>query len=69
MDAIMHVYALGITTMCIELSVIEMLYPLFIELQGRYTPLHYASENGHEKIVEQLLKAGASLSAGAEVSR
>ena len=59
---IMNVYALGITSMCIELSdIIEMLYPLFIDMQVGYTPLHYASKNGDEKIVEQLLKAGASL--------
>ena len=57
---IMNVYSLGITSMCIELSVIEMLYPLFIDMQWKCTPLHYASMNGHEKIVEQLLKAGAS---------
>ena len=49
---IMNVYALGITSMCIELSVIEMLYPLFIDMQNGYTPLHYAFENGHEKIIE-----------------
>ena len=60
---IMNVYALGITSMCIELSVIEMLYPLFIDMQNGYTPLHYAFENGHEKIIELLLKADASHSA------
>ena len=65
---IMNVYALGITSMCIELNVIEMLYPLFIDMQNGYTPLHYTSKNGHEKIVEQLLKAGASHSAVDEVS-
>ena len=65
---IMNVYALGITSMCIELSVIEMLYPLFIDMQVGYTPLHYASKNGDEKIVEQLLKAGANCSAVNEVS-
>ena len=64
----MNVYALGITSMCIELSVIEKLYPLLIDIQGRYIPLHYASENGHEKIVEQLLKAGANHSAVDNVS-
>ena len=31
-------------------------------------PLHYASKNGHEKIVEELLKAGASHSAVDKVS-
>ena len=56
----MNVYPLGMTSICIELSVIEMLYPLFIDMQNGYTLLHYASKNGHEKIVEQLLKAGAS---------
>ena len=65
---IMNVYALGITSMCIELCVIEMLYPLFIDMQQRYTPLHYASKNGHEKIVDQLLKAGANHSAVNNVS-
>ena len=65
---IMNVYALGITSMCIELSVIEMLYPLFIDMQRKCTPLHYASKNGHEKIVVQLLKAGASHSAVDRVS-
>ena len=65
---IMNVYALGITSMCIELSVIEKLYPLFIDMQVGYTPLYYASKNGDEKIVEQLLKAGASHSAVDEVS-
>ena len=65
---IIHVYALGITSICIELSVIEKLYPLFIDMQERYTPLHYASENGHEKIVEQLLKSGANHSAVGYVS-
>ena len=59
----MNVYALGITSMCIELSVIERLYPLSIDMQLRYTSLHYASKNGHEKIVEELLKTGASHSA------
>ena len=42
--------------------------PLFIDMQERYTPLHYASMNGHEKIVEQFLKAGAEYSAVNEVS-
>ena len=65
---IMNVYSLGITSMCIELSVIEMSYPLFIDMQDGYTPLHYASKNGDKKIVEQLLKAGASHSAVDEVS-
>ena len=65
---IMNVYALGITSMCIELSVIEMSYPLFIDMQDGYTPLHYSSKNGDEKIVEELLKAGASHSAVDEVS-
>ena len=65
---IMNVYAVGITSMCIELGVIEMLYPLFIDMQDGYTPLHYASKNGHEKIVEQLLKTGASHSAVDRVS-
>ena len=65
---IMNVYALGITSMCIELSVIEKLYPLFIDMQDGYTPLHYASKNGDEKIVEELLKAGVSHSAVDEVS-
>ena len=37
-------------------------------MQGKYTPIHYASENGHEKIVEQLLKAGANHSAVGYVS-
>ena len=37
-------------------------------MQRRYIPLHYASKNGHEKIVEQLLKAGANHSAVNEVS-
>ena len=64
----MNVYALGITSMCIELSVIEKLYPLFIDMQWENTPLHCASENGHEKIVKQLLKAGASHSAVDKVS-
>ena len=42
---IMNVYSLGITSMCIELSdIIEMLYPLIIDMQLRYTPLHYASK-------------------------
>ena len=49
--------------MCIELSVIEKLYPLFIEILRKCTPLNCASINGHKKIVEQLLKAGASHSA------
>ena len=66
---IMNVYSLVITSMCIELSdIIEMSYPLFIDMQDGYTPLHYASKNGHEKIVEQLLKAGASHSAVDKVS-
>ena len=67
-DTIIHVYALGITSICIELSVIEKLYPLSIDMQEGYTPLHYASGNGHEKIVEQLLKAGAYHSAVDKVS-
>ena len=68
-NMIMNVYSLGITSMCIELSdIIEMLYPLIIDMQLRYTPLHYASIYGHEKIVEQLLKAGASHSAVDKVS-
>ena len=37
-------------------------------MQREYTPLHYASMNGHEKIVEQLLKAGANHSAVDHVS-
>ena len=66
---IMNVYSLVITSMCIELSdIIEMSYPLFIDMQDGYTPLHYASKNGDEKIVEELLKAGASHSAVDEVS-
>ena len=65
---IMNVYALGITSMRIEFSVIEMLYPLFIDMQWKCIPLHFASENGHEKIVEQLLKAGGSHSAVDNVS-
>ena len=65
---IMNVYPLGMTSICIELSVIEMLYPLFIDMQNEYTSLHYASMKGHEKIVEQLLNAGANHSAVDEVS-
>ena len=65
---IIHVYAHGITSINIELSVIEKLYPLFIDMQERYTPIHYASNNGHGKIVEQLLKAGANHSAVNDVS-
>ena len=65
---IMNVYSLGITSMCIELSVIEKLYPLFIDMQRKCTPLNCASINGHKKIVEQLLKAGASHSAVDKVS-
>ena len=34
----MNVYALGITSMCIGLSVIEMLYPLYIDMQRKCTP-------------------------------
>ena len=67
-DMIMNIYSLGIASMCIELSVIEKLYPLFIDMQRKCTPLHYATKNGDEKIVEQLLKAGASHSAVDEVS-
>ena len=66
-DTIINAYALSITSVCIELSVIEKVYPLFIDMQRGYTPLHYASKNGHEKIVEQLLKAGANQSAVAYV--
>ena len=32
-------------------------------MQERYTPIHCASNNGHRKIVEQLLTAGANHSA------
>ena len=37
-------------------------------MQWENTPLHCASENGHEKIVDQLLKAVANHSAVAYVS-
>ena len=67
-NMIMNIYALGIALMCIELSVIEKLYPLFIDMQWKCTPLHYASKNGNEKIVEELLKSGASHSAVDKVS-
>ena len=30
---IMNIYAFGIALMCIEFSVIEKLYPLFIDMQ------------------------------------
>ena len=35
---IMNVYALGITSMCIGLSVIEMLYPMYIDMQDGNVP-------------------------------
>ena len=44
-DTIKHGYALGITSICIEVHVIEKLYPLFIDLRRGYTPLQCASEN------------------------
>ena len=62
---IMNVYALGITSMRIEFSdIIEMLYPLIIDMQLRnVSPSTLHLRYGHEKIVEQLLKAGGSHSA------
>ena len=36
--------------------------------QSQYTPLHYAAEKGHGKIVETLVEAKADLHAQDEVS-
>ena len=40
---------------------------LFLYLQGGWTPLHWASSMGHEKIVEMLVTAGADVKVKDEV--
>ena len=43
-------------------------YATFIYIQDGFTPLHWASQNGHTDIVKQLLKAGANPHALTKVS-
>ena len=40
----------------------------FLHIQEGYTPLHNASQEGHDGIVEILLQAGASVDLQAKVS-